>query len=111
MDLKLEIKINDDKKLKLTEQEAKDLYTKLDELFGEKNSGWDWYNDPNTFSIILQDMITNCNGTGGLSQQPLTTDTGGNIGSPLLDTSSEPFIKINSDGFGVTISGASIITG
>ena len=36
MEIKLEIKISEDKKIKLTEKEAKELYGKLNEMFGGK---------------------------------------------------------------------------
>jgi len=47
MDIKLEIKINENKKIKLTEDEARDLYEKLDEMFGVREYNMDRYINPN----------------------------------------------------------------
>ena len=49
MEIKLEIKIGDNK-LKLSEEEARELYGKLDEMFGDKLNYWvDWQVRPEPF--------------------------------------------------------------
>ena len=82
MNINLKIEISKDKKITLTEEEARELYGKLDEMFGEKLNYWiDWQVKPEPFinpyfpnqpSVMYDISISN--GTGGkFNHQPNTT--------------------------------------
>ena len=71
MDVKLEIKISEDKKIKLTEEEAIELYEKLDELFGIQTTS-DWMKDLPIYNPFQYDVVnvplTNTNTPTGSSE-------------------------------------------